>query len=99
MIVEFKSGLRLSIQGSPWHYAEPSPEDDGGYLAVEIGFPSRRVEILMPYAEKAYDPLNTIYKFVPNYVVRQLIQDEGGVDWVAGYSVAVKGVDFTEYEE
>jgi hypothetical protein len=92
MIVEFKSGLRLSIQGSPWHYAEAA-SDDEVYESVEIGFPSSRVEILIPWAENVHDPLNTIYKFVPNYIVRQLIKEEGGIEWTTGYPVFIKDID------
>lgn len=76
-IIACKNGLVLSIQASSMHYCTPR-DDYGPYSAVEIGFPSRRVEALMPYAEDPEQPTNTVYGNVPVSVIEKVIDEAGG---------------------
>ena len=71
-------GLVLSIQASQYHFCSPR-NDEGPYTTVEIGFPSYRVEELMPYAEDPIFPTNTVYARVPVETVLQIINSRGGI--------------------
>jgi hypothetical protein len=73
-----KNGLTLSVQASGTHYCSPR-NDEGPYTKVEVGFPSRRVEALMPYAEEARRPTDTVYPYVPIELVEQVIRENGGL--------------------
>ena len=81
-----KTGLVLSIQASDQHYCWPRETMDYGlYESFEIGFPSYKVESLMPYAEDATQPTETVYINVPRSVIKKLIAKHGGIvgtsDW------------------
>jgi len=74
-----KDGLTLSIQASFMHYCTPR-DDYGPYSAVEVGFPSRKVEALMPYANDPGQPTKTVYGNVPVAVIEKVIDEAGGID-------------------
>ena len=72
-------GLKLSIQASKAHYCRPR-SNVGPYTAVEVGFPSKRVEELMPYIDGPdEEATTTVYGYVPVEVVEQVIEKHGGV--------------------
>ena len=71
-------GFEMSVQASRGHYCRPR-EDAGPYTAVEIGFPNRRDELLMPHIELAdQPPLESVYPYVPANVVMEVILKHGG---------------------
>ena len=70
-------GLEISIQASSLHYCTPR-EDVGPYSTVEVGFPSKRIAELMPYAEDPDDPTNTVYGNVPIEIVEHVVNQHGG---------------------
>ncbi len=76
--VACKSGLKMSVQASFSHYCEPR-EDCGPYTHVEVGFPSAKVEDLMPYAERPEEPTETVYGWVPIQLVESIISNNGGL--------------------
>ena len=72
------SGLTLSVQASVTHYCEPR-NDAGPYTKVEIGFPSKKVEALMPYIDgDRFGPTENVYGYVPVQVVLDVIEANGG---------------------
>lgn len=71
-------GTRLSVQASEYTYCNPR-ENRGPYSSVEVGYPSRRIEKLMPWAEALDDPTETIYGYVPIEVVEEVVADCGGI--------------------
>lgn len=73
-----KSGLRLSVQASSAHYCAPR-NDAGPFSEVEVGFPSRVVEDLLPFAEDVEEPTRTVYAWVPVDLVERVIADNGGI--------------------
>ncbi len=73
-----KSGLTLSVQASSSAYCDPR-EDSGPYLSVEVGFPSRKIEEIMEYAEDHDYPTETVYGWVPIQLVEKVINDNGGI--------------------
>jgi hypothetical protein len=73
-----KSGLSLSVQASHSHYCSPR-DNKGPWSQVEVGFPSSKVEELMPYAENSCNPCGTVYGYVPIEVVEHVIESNGGI--------------------
>lgn len=71
-------GTTLSVQASAFTYCTPR-DNVGPYTAVEVGYPSRKFEQLMPWAEDPSDPTGTIYGFVPVEVVNEVIASCGGI--------------------
>jgi len=77
-----KDGFNMSVQASRHHYCTPRT-DRGPYGEVEVGFPSERVEALMPYIDgnpETTDPIDTLYAYVPMDVVLSIIGEHGGLD-------------------
>jgi hypothetical protein len=70
-------GLELSAQASHHHYCTPR-DSVGPWTHVEVGFPTARVDLLMPYVEDESDPTGTVYGFVPIGVVAEAIEQHGG---------------------
>lgn len=75
--IECADGLRLSVQASHFHYCVPRT-DGGPYSSVEVGFPSERIEELMPYADEPESPTQTVYGYVPVEIVEAVIKAHGG---------------------
>ncbi len=72
-------GLELSIQASSTHYCWPR-ENEGPWGQVEIGFPSEEVEEFLPYKDRPDDdPTDTVYGYVPSYVVLKVLEEHGCV--------------------
>ena len=71
-------GFTMSVQASSIHYCEPR-DNDGPYTQFEVGYPSEYEDKLMPYAEDAERPADTVYGYVPYEVVMEVIQKHGGV--------------------
>jgi len=71
--VTTKSGTRLSVQVSHFHYCRPR-EDVGPYTCVEVMHPDA------PESWKEYNDLETIYAYVPIEVVAAEIDRLGGFE-------------------
>ena len=77
-LVRCKDGFTMSVQASEYHYCIPR-NNDGPWTHVEVGFPSDREELLMPYAEDSEHPTETVYAYVPVEVVEKVIEKHGGL--------------------
>jgi hypothetical protein len=77
-----KDGFHMSVQASRTHYCYPKEDRPrGDYTAWEVGFPSRREELLMPYIEGDEDEATgTVYGRVPTEVVDAVIAKHGGLE-------------------
>lgn len=71
-------GFTMSVQASQLHYCTPRA-DGGWHTHFEVGFPTEREELLMPYAEEPHAPTRTVYGWVPAEVIDQVIEKHGGV--------------------
>ena len=71
-------GTTLSIQASDTHYCMPR-DNDGPWCAVEVGFPSRKLDGLMEWAETPDAPTETVYGYVPMAVLVKVIDECGGL--------------------
>lgn len=76
--IKCADGLELSVQASVTHYCSPR-NGIGPWTAVEIGYPSERVEEFMEYAENPDEPTDTVYGRVPVEVVEAVIEKHGGI--------------------
>ena len=72
-------GLQLSIQASSFHYCCPKVTGCQEYKSVEVGYPSERIEALMPYAENPKQPTNTVYPFVDVELLDDILREHGGI--------------------
>ncbi len=76
-------GTSLSIQAGDTHYCEPRMLSENGtysdYSHFEIGFPSRIIEELLPYADDDENPTDTVYAYVPRELIETIIKAAGGV--------------------
>lgn len=72
-------GFSMSVQASDGHYCQPR-DSKGPWYQVEVGFPSEKVDALMPFIEgdENQDPTSTVYGYVPIETVVQVIIDHGG---------------------
>lgn len=75
--VRCADGLIMSVQASEFNYCSPR-NNLGPYTRVEVGYPSRPVPELIPFAESS-DYTNTVYGYVPYELVRQVIYVRGGM--------------------
>ena len=69
----------MSVQANSGSYCTPRNGGTGPWSQVEVGYPSSKEELLMPYAEDAYDPTGTVYGYVPIGVVDEVIATHGGI--------------------
>ena len=75
------NGLIFSLQTSESHYCTPQ-NDTGPWTHVEIGFPNRKIDALMPYADGAWrdcPPTDDVYAYVPMDIVQEMIDANGGL--------------------
>lgn len=60
-------------------YCEPRVNlENGEYAACEVGYPSQKEELLMPYIEDPTEPTKAVYPYVPVEVIEQVIEKHGG---------------------
>jgi hypothetical protein len=76
--INCRDGLTLSVQASDGHYCSPR-DDFGPWVAVEVGYPSRAVDELLPYAQDAEYPTETVYGWVPVEIVNSIVNSRGGL--------------------
>ena len=77
--IKCADGFSMSVQASESHYCSPRVTGLGFYDSYEVGFPSERDGLLMPYAEKPERPTETVYGWVPASIVATVIAKHGGV--------------------
>lgn len=52
--------------------------ESGEYATCEVGYPSQKEELLMPYIEDPTEPTKAVYPYVPVEVIEQVIEKHGG---------------------
>ncbi len=81
--LKLANGVELSIQAGKHHYCSPSQDTPNGdyndYDEFEVGFPTEKIDSLMPYAEEPDNPTQTVYSYVPKDLLREIIAAAGGV--------------------
>ena len=73
-------GTTLSVQASEYTYCTPR-SNSGPYSQVEVGYPSRPFDQLLPYidGDADSDPTATVYGYVPIEIVEEIVADCGGI--------------------
>lgn len=76
-----KNGVTLSIQASSVHHCDPQVDDASAYTNVEVGFPSERIDALMPYIQwpDEDNPTGAVYAHVPAEVLLNVVEAAGGL--------------------
>jgi hypothetical protein len=77
--IKCADGFTMSVQASAYHYCSPRITGLTIYNNYEIGYPSEAEPLLMPYAEDAEHPTDTVYGYVPMQVLADVIAKHGGV--------------------
>lgn len=75
-----KDGLRMSVQGHAGAYCTPRIDHCHSYTSLEVGYPTKRVDELMEYAENPDYPTQTVYGYVPTTTVELVVDKHGGID-------------------
>jgi hypothetical protein len=76
--VECADGFAMSVQASSTHYCSPR-NSFGPWHAVEIGYPTAKVDAFMPYIDDEDSaPTDTVYGYVPIGLVADAIAELGG---------------------
>ena len=74
-----KDGFEMSVQAGDGLYCEPRVNlESGEYATCEVGYPSQKEELLMPYIEDPTEPTKAVYPYVPVGVIEQVIEKHGG---------------------
>jgi hypothetical protein len=72
-------GWSISVQGHWGAYCEPRLTNASEYTSVECGFPSAHEPALDSWSDDPGDPTGTVYGYVPDTVVRAVINKHGGI--------------------
>lgn len=69
----------MSVQAGDGLYCEPRVNlESGEYATCEVGYPSQKEELLMPYIEDPTEPTKAVCPYVPVEVIEQVIEKHGG---------------------
>ena len=72
-------GFAMSVQANETAYCHPRTNNAEAYEEVEVGFPTKKEELLMEWAEDPSQPTNTVYGWVPISQVLLVIAKHGGM--------------------
>lgn len=72
-------GFNMSVQAGYTLYSTPRTNENM-FSSCEIGFPSKKENLIMEYAEEPRKPLNTVYGYVPIEVIEEVIGKHGGIN-------------------
>lgn len=77
--ISFNDDLVMSIQASHFHYSIPREDNLVEYTHWEVGFPTKKEDLLMPYIETSIDdPTGSVYPYVPVEVLVDIANKYGG---------------------
>lgn len=72
--IKCADGYSVSAQAGYGIYSVPRTDADS-YNSVELGYPSKEDEELIPYAEDQGSPLDTVYAYVPTEIVDEVLKN------------------------
>ena len=79
--IQCNDGFTMSVQASRDHYSEPR-DDQGPYTAVEVGYPNRLEDLMLPFADKATTVAGetpTLYVRVPAHIINAVVSKHAGI--------------------
>ena len=74
-----KDGFSMMVQASMEHCCRPKTDHADQYKEVEVGYPNRMEPLLMNWCEDDTRPCDTVYGYVPSYMVTLIIIKHGGL--------------------
>jgi hypothetical protein len=77
--LECADGFTMSVQASGGHYCSPREDKAWPYSMFEIGYPSKKEQLITKYAESPGEWTKTVYGFVPVEIVEAVIAKHGGL--------------------
>ena len=77
--IHCNDGFIFSVQGSDGHYSTPR-KNVKEFMQMEIGFPNQVEELILEFAEDKDNPTETVYAYVDNKLIQQVIDKHGGID-------------------
>ncbi len=77
--IHCKDGFSMSVQASRHHHCQPKKTQEN-YTSMEIKLPSEDESLLFDFAKILNDCTGTIYAYVPNEVINNVIDKHGGID-------------------
>lgn len=74
-------GFNMSVQGNYGGYSTPRDDFADNYSEVEVGYPSEREELLMPFIDGGpdTDPTKAVYAYVPVEIIAEVVAKHGGL--------------------
>jgi len=72
-------GFNFSVQGGEGNYSIPR-KNEKEFMAMEIGYPNQVEELILTFAEDKDNPTETVYGYVDNDIIQQVIDKHGGID-------------------
>lgn len=73
-----KDGFSMSVQANSGVSCDPR-RDNVIYVGVEVGYPSRREQLLDEYVSKKGNWTESVYGFVPANIIDDIIEKHGGM--------------------
>lgn len=77
--IHCNNGFNFSVQGGSGMYSTPR-KNDKEFMAMEIGFPSHVEELILEFAEDRDNPTDTVYSYVDNTIIQEVIDKHGGIN-------------------
>jgi hypothetical protein len=77
--IHCNDGFNFSVQGGEGNYSTPR-RNDKEFMQMEIGFPSEVEELILDFAEDRDNPTETVYGYVDNKLIQQVIDKHGGIN-------------------
>ena len=78
--IQCNDGFAMSVNANRTAYCEPRVDDAISYTSVEVGYPTQMEDLLMPWCDDKTRPCDTVYGYVPVYVVTLVITKHGGME-------------------
>ena len=77
--IHCNDGFNFSVQGGEGKYSSPRTNENE-FMTMEIGFPSEVEELILEFAEDGDNPTDTVYPYVDNDIIQQVIDKHDGID-------------------
>ena len=74
-----KDGFTMSVQANEGAYCTPRIDSASKYVAVEVGYPSEKEDLLLEWAESPETPTQSVYGWVPATQITLVVAKHGGI--------------------
>ena len=74
-----QDGFTMSVQANEGAYCMPRIDSASKYVAVEVGYPSKKEDLLLEWAESPQTPTQSVYGWVPAAQITLVVAKHGGI--------------------